>query len=340
MAAQGCGPGGSRSAAEPCIMRRMIGRLLAVCGWLAWRAQRLPGKRVPRAVAPVVIGVVLLVLAVLPIVVPLLDAQPEDATVQQVFDGAITEPTGWIRLHGRIAPLQQSPTEQEGNYALFVDAANTLRAIVVRSDTAPEAAASTTVTGHLVTTGVLVEEEIPHEATVFGAPPQIVLDRILELDATVKGDRLGLWPISILPALLAIIVLIGWRVGYPIFRPTTEVDVLSGPLGPGERLPSAFGGTVGGSVRDLADPSGALLVVRRGPKGNLLTAQPLPDDGGVAPPPVTIGGSWTSGRVGHVYTVTETIPALTIRSELVDATFLFARTSERDRVAALIAVER
>jgi hypothetical protein len=37
--------------------------------------------------------------------------------------------------------------------------------------------------------------------------------------------------------------------------------------------------------------------------------------------------------------VRETVPALTIRSELVDATFLFARTAERDRVAALIAIE-
>jgi hypothetical protein len=77
-----------------------------------------------------------------------------------------------------------------------------------------------------------------------------------------------------------------------------------------------------------------------GPKGNLLTAQPLPDDGGVAPPPVTIGGGWTSGRIGDVHAVRETVPALIIRSELVDATFLFARTAERDRVAALIAIDR
>ncbi len=80
--------------------------------------------------------------------------------------------------------------------------------------------------------------------------------------------------------------------------------------------------------------------MRRGPKGNLLTAQPLADDGGVAPAPVTIGGSWTTGRLGYVYTVSETVPALVLRSELVDATFLFARTAERDRVAALVTIER
>ncbi len=80
--------------------------------------------------------------------------------------------------------------------------------------------------------------------------------------------------------------------------------------------------------------------MRSGPKGNLLTAQPLADDGGVAPAPVTIGGNWTTGRLGYVYTVSETVPALVLRSELVDATFLFARTTERDRVAALVTIER
>ena len=130
------------------------------------------------------------------------------------------------------------------------------------------------------------------------------------------------------------------RVGYPIFRPSSEVDVVSAPLGPGERVPAAYGGRIGGTRADLADPGGALLLVRRGPKGNILTAQPLADDGGVAPQPVTIGGGWTSGRVGHVFARNETVPALRIRSEQVDATFLFAKTSERDRIAALVAVDR
>jgi hypothetical protein len=41
-----------------------------------------------------------------------------------------------------------------------------------------------------------------------------------------------------------------------------------------------------------------------------------------------------------VFTVRETVAALRLRSELVDATFLFARSAERDRVAALVAVDR
>jgi hypothetical protein len=135
-------------------------------------------------------------------------------------------------------------------------------------------------------------------------------------------------------------LLVGAREGYPVFRSTSDIAVLTSPLAPGERVPSAFGGRIGTNERSLIDPGGALLLVRRGPAGSLLTAQPLPDDGSVAPQPVLIGGSWTSGRVGAVHTLTETIPALLVRSELVDATFLFARNSERDRVAALVALER
>jgi hypothetical protein len=41
-----------------------------------------------------------------------------------------------------------------------------------------------------------------------------------------------------------------------------------------------------------------------------------------------------------VHTVTESVPALTIKSDEVDATFLFANVRERDRVAALVAVAR
>ncbi|MGI8657987.1 MAG: hypothetical protein ACR2K4_04345, partial [Candidatus Limnocylindria bacterium] len=91
---------------------------------------------------------------------------------------------------------------------------------------------------------------------------------------------------------------------------------------------------------DLAEPSGALLLVRRDGRGTVLTAQPLADGDGPAPKPVRIGGGWTAGRVGSVYTAAETVAALHVRSELVDAVFLFARGSERDRVAALVAVER
>ena len=151
-----------------------------------------------------------------------------------------------MRLHGRIFPLTDTPTGQDGSYALLVDEANTLRSIVVRSaagfaDTPPEDIGVTAVTGHLLPLGTSVEEELPIEATVAGTPPRIVTDRVLELDPVVTEERAVWWPLSILPALLAIALVIGVRSGYPIFRPSKVVDVLAAPLGPGSacRPPSA-----------------------------------------------------------------------------------------------------
>lgn len=316
-----------------------MGRLLAICGWLAWQVRR-PLRQLGTAL-PIAVAVLLVIVAALPIVIPQLDPQPQDATVQEVVDGAVTEPAGWIRLQAHvIVPLSEAPTDERGRYGLLVDETDELRAIVLRSEQPITADESTAVTGHLAEATVVVEEDLPIEATVAGTPPTVVPDRLLELDPTPKPVRVVLWPLSIPPLLLAAMLVVGSRVGYPVFRPTSEIDVLTGPLGPGERLPAAYGGRIGPNIRALADPGGALLLVRRGPKGNLLTAQPLADDGGVAPAPVTIGGSWTSGRIGYVYTLSETVAALLIRSELVDATFLFARRAERDRVAALITVER
>ena len=287
----------------------------------------------------------LLVLAALPIVLPQFTAQPTDTVVQQIRDGVVAEPDTWVRLRGRIFPLAESPTGQDGHFGLLVDEANTLRAIVVQSTepfetVSPSDVPVRAITGRLRALGTSVEEDLPIEATVAGTPPQIVADRVLALDRVVMAERVVWWPLSILPAVLGVALLVGARIGYPIFRRSSVVDVLAAPLGPGERLPAAYGGKVGPNERPLADPGAALLLVRRGPRGNLLTAQPLPEDGGLAPAPVTIGGSWTAGRVGDIYTVRETVPALVVRSELVNATFLFARTAERDRVAALVAVDR
>lgn len=328
----------------------MIGRFLAVCGWLARQVGRPAGGRVrpagTRNVLVLAVAGVLCVLATLPILVPQLDPQPQDVIVQQIFDRAVEEPGTWVRIRGRLYRLAEPPTAEPGAYGLLVDAQRALRAIVVRAPSSealeadPEEVVVEAHTGRLAAAPIIVDEDLPIQATEAGTPPRVVSDRILVLDAVPKPARQVWWPLAIPPLLLAGMLLIGSRAGYPVFRAGKVVDVLAAPLGVGERLPAAYGGRVGPNERDLADPGAALLLVRRGPKGNLLTAQPLPDDGGLAPAPVTIGGGWTAGRIGEVHTVRETVPALVIRSELVQATFLFARTAERDRVAALIAVDR
>jgi hypothetical protein len=320
-----------------------MGRVLAVCGWVAWQTRRIFDRtRLSGAsnwLAPV-LAVALLLLAAVPIVPPFLVPQPDDATVQQIFDGKVTRSDGWVRLRGRLTPLETSPTGLDGTYALLVDAVNPLRAIVVESSDELVAQDSTILTGTLTPRGVLLAEDLPIEATVAGTPPRVLADRVVVLDATPAPIRSVPWLLAIPPILLAGVLLVGARVGYPIFRPASHIDVLASPLSPGERIPSAYGGRIGDNRADLAEPAGVLLLVRRGERGNLLTAQPLAEGGAPAPGPVTIGGSWTNGVIGTVLTVRETVAALHVRSELVDAIFLFARMAERDRVAALVAVDR
>ncbi|HEY8171287.1 MAG TPA: hypothetical protein VIH24_09365 [Candidatus Limnocylindria bacterium] len=325
----------------------MIGRFLATCGWLAWQVgRRASGLKLPvsdpaRAAATGA-GIALLVLALVPLVLPLFDAQPQDVTVQRIMDGEATEAGGWVRLSARsVVRLDETPTGEEGSFAILADARNPLRSIVVQGDVRTAIASLGNVTGRLADAAVVVDVEmLPIEATVAGTPPVIVADQIVNLDSAPVPARRSLWPLSLIPLVLGAMFLIGARVGYPIFRETFEIDVLSSPLGPGERLPAAFGGHVGPNERNLADPGAALLLVRRGPKGNVLTAQPLAEEAGPPPAAVAIGGGWTSGRTGYVHTVTESVPALTIKSDEVDATFLFANVRERDRVAALVAVAR
>lgn len=320
-----------------------MGRLLAICQWLAWQTRRPFGRAGSplRRAAPLVAAALLVVVAALPIVAPLFDAQPQDASVGAIAGGQVDEPSGWVRIRGEIVPLESAPVDAPGRYAIFVDAADTLAAIVVRTDGPVAAAESTTVTGHLEGALVTLEpEEIPLDATVFGAPPDVVANLIVAADTAAKSARATWWPLSILPLLLAVALVIGAGRPYPLFRPTREVDVLTTPLAPGERLAAVWGGRLGSNERELADPGAVLFVVRPGQMGNVLTAQPLPDGGGPAPSPVAIGGGWTSGTVGEVYTIRETLPALQVRADNVDATFLFPKRGERDRVAALVAVDR
>jgi hypothetical protein len=321
----------------------MPGRLLAACGWLTWRAETwiasLPfGRRLGSRAVPVLIGVVAVV-ALAPLVVAYVQPQPVDSEVEPIRLGTPPDGDGWVRLRGRIVALEEPPAVGDGEFGLLIDATDGLEAIVVHGLGAVEPAASTVVTGHLRQTPVTVVDDLPIEATVAGTPPQVAASWLLDLDAEALPERIVLWPISLLGALVIGTLLVGTRAGYPVFRPTREIDVLAQPLAPGDRLPVAVGGRIGPHHPSLADPAGALITVGPGPRGGVLTVQLL-GEGRAAPEPVEVGGGWTEGHVGYVHTIGETVPALAVRSERADAVLLFARTGERDRAAALVSVAR
>ena len=328
---------------------RVIGRILAACGWLAWRVERVvrigPLRRLPRGRVGLGAALVIGVVGLVPLVLGLAQRQPQDVTVEEIFGHAVTEPDGWVRLRGLTVPLDENPTstaESTAKYGVLVDAANELDAVVLQAAETVAEAESTILTGHLLPATVLqasVEEQLPLEATVFGAPPTVVPDAIVVVDATPFPERVVLWLVTLGLALVAIVLALGALVGYPVFRPAREIDVLARPLGPGERIPAAVGGRIGDHQVDLADPVEALLLAGHGPRGPVLTVQIIPSHG-PAPRPVSIGGGWTRAQVGYLHVIGETVAALAVEAEQADAVLLFARRSERDRAAAMVATAR
>lgn len=341
----------------------MIGRFLAVCGWLVWQIRRrlepTPLRRLgtPRLVTG--LAVVFILAGVAPVVAATIQAQPQDATVDDVRNGLIINPEGWVRLRSKVVvPLSESPTGEAGNWGLLVDAVDELRAIIIFGEQPIETQDGAAVTGHLQ--GAIVEVDtrgqgtalrvdaeevglVPQEATVAGTSPRVIGNLIVVLDPQPLPERGVLWPLVLVPWGLAGALGIGLRVGYPVFRVTREVDVLTRPMAPGERIPAAVAGRVGERRYALHEPADAMLLCHIGPYGGgILTVQVMGAGGDPAPPPIQVGGGsgWTSGRIGYVYTVNEILPALAARSERVDATILFARVAERDRAAALVSVER
>lgn len=276
--------------------------------------------------------------AMLPFLTSLVAPQPDDLSVAAVGAGMETHPERWVRISGRVVPLNERPNPRPQEYGLLVDADDPLDAIVVRSPSRIQAAENTMLTGHIIDDLVFVDEELPIEATVFGTPPVIVPDRLVQLDAEPQPPHETFWPMVIIPALLAAALGIGLAAGYPLFRTSRETNVLASPLLPGERIPTAVAGKVLSQQIEMLNPANGLMVVRPGPRGGILGLQLL-NPQGPAPPPVQVNDGASTGRLGYVYTINETLPSLALRSERLDAILMFAKVSERDRVAALVELE-
>ena len=175
--------------------------------------------------------------------------------------------------------------------------------------------------------------------TVAGTPPRVVPTLVVDLDPAPKPRREVAWFVVLPLALVAAVGGAGLRIGYPVFRPSRQIDVISRPLGSGDRVPVAVIGRAGERWIPADQPAEGLVVPGRGPRGGILSLQLLSADGRY-PPPIPLWSSWTGGRTGYLYTIEEQLPALALRTDRVDLTLIFARSSERDRVAAQIAVDR
>ncbi len=315
-------------------------RVLLIFGFLASLVERalgfIPARILPGRRTWIVVGL-LAAASLIPIFASFGGSHPQEVSVSDILAGKATRSDGWVRVPGTIEPLPGIASEIEGSFYLLHDAKDPSLSIVLRTDTRLQRFPAVP-TGHLEIVGVQVPGYASATDPAAGRKPRVLPDQLLALDATPAPQAGIVWPLVLLALLLAGILFVGNRVGYPLYEETREVDILAKPLAPGERLPVVIGGKVGEHRVPLHDPVEGLLLVSAGTRGPELAVQLLLGAGRFAAP-VAVGG-WTAGTVGYVHTLRENVAAIALQAEQIDAILMFATIAERDRAAGRVSIRR
>ncbi|MDQ2935123.1 MAG: hypothetical protein M3R49_09155 [Chloroflexota bacterium] len=318
----------------------MPARVLLIFGLLASIVERglgfIPGRILRGRRTWIVVGL-LIAAATIPIVASVNGVHPQEVTVGEILAGRVSQPDGWVRVPGTIESLHGIPSQIEGSFYLLHDAKDPSLSIVLRSDTRLQRLPEVP-TGHLEIAGVQVPGYASATDPAAGSQRRVIPGQLLAIDAIPAPPASIAWPLVLLPLLLAGILFVGNRFGYPLYEETREIDVLATPLAPGERLPVVVAGRVGEHRLPLRDPVEGLLLVSAGSRGPELAVQLLLGAGRhVAPVAV---GDWTAGTVGYVHTMREHVAAIALQAEQIDAILMFASIAERDRAAGRVSIRR
>lgn len=303
----------------------MFTRLRVLLGWLAYRVdrwlRRLPGplRRPDQRVWIVVIG--LLALAALPVVLTLNERQPREVSVAQIATGE-AQVGDWIRLEGEVLSLPVVEDVVPAGHWTLQDPSHPDQSVVLRANGDLNG-------GRQMVTGVLEESELP-EAARLGSVP----GRLVALDAIPSPRRIPnplLWG---LPLFAAIALAAGSRIGYPIFDPGGELNVLARGLLPNESLGARVIGRIGDRWLNLGDRQAASVSVVE-PAGGRRVLLTLIDRGGRAAPDI-LGEPSVEGVVGYVHSREGSMPAILVTRPDLEVILLFERTADRDRLAAMM----
>jgi hypothetical protein len=195
---------------------------LAIAGGLAHAVAARVGSR--RATWAVIIG--LLVLSAIPILLISTTPRPTNLTFEDMSVERIPANTSWGRLVGDLRIVDTASGPQ---YELH-DPTRDSWYVIVHSDV-PLPAGPTMVTGHVS----------PHRATT-GNIGTITAD----VPAVPPVDE-PIW-LYLTPAVVAIVTVIGIRVGYPVVRRDRATVSTTEPLAAGESLAGRWSGRVGSTI--------------------------------------------------------------------------------------------
>jgi hypothetical protein len=303
----------------------MLTRIRVWLGWFAYRVdrwlRRAPGPlRGPDQRLWIVVAL-LLVLAAVPVALTLRDRQPQEVSISQIAAGDVS-PGDWIRLDGDVLALPVVADVVPPNHWTLQDPNDPRLSVILRADGDLSG-------GRQMVTGVIEESELPVEAGVGS-----VADRIVALDATPSPRRIPNPLLWLPPLLLALALAAGSRIGYPIFDPGGELNVIARGLAADESMRARVIGRIGERWLNLGDRQLASISVEERPAGRRILLSLI--ERGPRATPYVLGEPSVEGTVGYVHAREGSVPAILVLRPDLEVILLFDRTADRDRLAAMM----
>ena len=180
--------------------------------------------------AAAVAGLVLL--SLIPVLIVGSTKQPTDISLADLQANRLPAATSWFRVEGELREAEGGIGADHA-YTLH-DSGDDQRAATIYSS-APLP------TGHVELTG--------HQS---GSPVRGTFIA-MQADVPTEPARHDPWLLFAIPALLAVPIVAGWALGYPVMRRDRPARTEAAALAPGERFTARWGGWVGNERVDLAD---------------------------------------------------------------------------------------
>ena len=303
----------------------MLTRLRVWLGWLAYRVdrwlRRLPGPLRGPDQRLWLVAVLLLALAAVPVVLTLREPQPREVSVPQLAAGE-AQVGAWVRLEGEVLALPVVENVVPAGYWTLQDPDDPRSSVMLRAN--GELAG-----GRQMVTGTIEQSDLPQEADLGSVP-----GRIIALDETPFPRLLPNPLLWAPPLLLALLLVAGSRIGYPIFEPGGELNVLARGLARNEAVGARIIGRIGDRWLNLGDRQSASISVEE-PAGGRRVLLTLIGRGGRSMPQV-LGEPSVEGVVGYVNSREGSMPAILVLRPDLEVILLFERTPDRDRLAAMM----
>jgi hypothetical protein len=289
---------------------------LAAAGWLATRLD----QRLTRRGSWVVVIALVIVSSVWTYLIGS-SPRPTDLTFEDVRTGSIPAMTSWVRLEGDLRAYQNSNSLYE-----LHDVDDPTLYVVVISDT-PLTLGRQVMTGHIS----------PSTDTGTGNIGS------LEPDIPPVPKQNEPFAIIWLPAAIAIAILVGRRLGYPVVRRERPKLLHAPPLAPGETVRAARSGRIGNEDIPPGEAMACAVEVRRGDDAHDLVLTDSPT-GPASAEPATAGSAVNVIRLRRsvpivrlrICRVTGCDRGILIHAQAADLILVFGDRAERDRVVTTL----